>query len=209
MKTARQILLEYLQSKKVASASELSRGLRMSAANARHHLAILLSEGAIELVGTRPGRGRGRPSQLYSLSGQANRHNLDCLADALLQEALSSIPLNERAGYLVKIARKLSGGNHPVAASRHPTQRLNHAVQVLNQMNYQARWEAHSDSPRVIFGHCPYAAIHSAHPELCQMDAVLLGELMDPEGQPRPARLAACLEIGPQGTPQCIFRVAG
>jgi predicted ArsR family transcriptional regulator len=44
-------------------------------------------------------------------------------------------------------------------------------------MNYHARWEAGQQGPRILFGHCPYAAIIEKHPELCQMDAALLKEL--------------------------------
>ncbi|HUG33119.1 MAG TPA: hypothetical protein VMJ90_00005, partial [Anaerolineales bacterium] len=48
----------------------------------------------------------------------------------------------------------------------------------VNQMKYHARWEAGAGGPRIIFGHCPYAAILAKRPELCRMDAALLGELM-------------------------------
>jgi len=56
--------------------------------------------------------------------------------------------------------------------------RLNLIVEKLNQMNYHARWEAGREGPRVILGHCPYAAIIGKHPELCKMDAALLKDLM-------------------------------
>jgi predicted ArsR family transcriptional regulator len=58
------------------------------------------------------------------------------------------------------------------------TQRLGLAVQRLNEMGYQARWEAHRDAPRLFLGHCPYLAILPEHPELCQMDAHLLENLL-------------------------------
>ena len=56
--------------------------------------------------------------------------------------------------------------------------RLNLTVEKLNQMNYHARWEAGAEGPRIIFGHCPYAAIVGKHPELCEMDTVLVEEYL-------------------------------
>ena len=58
------------------------------------------------------------------------------------------------------------------------TQRLSQAVQHLNRMSYQARWEAHAQGPRVILQHCPYAAIVEQHPEVCRMDQFLLRNLL-------------------------------
>ncbi len=46
-------------------------------------------------------------------------------------------------------------------------------------MNYQARWEARSSGPRIVFAHCPYAMILPEHPELCQMDASLLESVLE------------------------------
>jgi predicted ArsR family transcriptional regulator len=44
-------------------------------------------------------------------------------------------------------------------------------------MNYHARWEAGAEGPRILFGHCPYAAIVGKHPELCEMDVSLVSQL--------------------------------
>jgi len=78
--------------------------------------------------------------------------------------------------------------------------RLNQTIRRLDEMNYQARWEASSQGPRVILGHCPYAAILAENPELCQMDAVFLSSQL---GQA--VDQVAKLERGPQGIPHCIF----
>ena len=64
------------------------------------------------------------------------------------------------------LAKRLAGdsgfSSQPIA------RRLNSSVEKLNQMNYHARWEAGPQGPRLIFGHCPYAALIGKHPELCQ-----------------------------------------
>ncbi len=77
---------------------------------------------------------------------------------------------------------------------------LTAAVQQLNRLGYQARWEAHASAPRLVLGHCPYAAIIAAHPELCQMDAALLEKLAR-----SPATQAEKLAPDNQGLLHCVF----
>lgn len=67
-------------------------------------------------------------------------------------------------------------------------------------MNYHARWEAGAEGPRVIFGHCPYAAIIARHPDLCRMDKALLEEWMG-----RSADQFAKIEI--EGSLVCVFGI--
>ena len=76
--------------------------------------------------------------------------------------------------------------------------RLNLTVEKLNQMNYHARWEAGSEGPRILFTHCPYAAIIEKHPELCQMDQAMLKELLA-----QPAR--QIFKSGKEGSSVCVF----
>jgi len=76
--------------------------------------------------------------------------------------------------------------------------RLNLAVEKLNQMNYHARWEAGPEGPRIIFGHCPYAAIIEKHPELCRMDAAILKDLMGQSAE-------QLSKIGQDKSLSCVF----
>jgi predicted ArsR family transcriptional regulator len=197
MKTSRQRLLEFLRSKKSASAGEIARALKMSAANARHHLAILLDEGVVEISKLRLGESRGRPAQVYSLTRQTGLHNLDKLSNALLQELLATVALEERPATLRRVASHLHGRE---ALPANLTHRLVHATRRLDEMNYQARWEAHAQAPRIVLEHCPYAAILPEHPELCQMDGFLL-EIMI--GQPVSQIIR--LERNSLGVTQCVF----
>jgi predicted ArsR family transcriptional regulator len=97
------------------------------------------------------------------------------------------------AGYLAR---------HPTGDSNFANQplakRLKLTAEKFNQMNYHAHWEAGSEGPRILFSHCPYAAIIERHPELCKMDAALLSELM---GQPT----RQIFKIGKDGSSVCVF----
>jgi predicted ArsR family transcriptional regulator len=192
MVTARQKVLAYLMKNRTASAREISRGLKMSAATVRHHLRVMVTDGRLEISFVRGRDGRGRPEKVYSLPSAVLGHNLSALSDAVLTEAGSSVRME-------MLAERLAAGstfaNQPVA------KRLNLTVEKLNTMNYHARWEAGPQGPRLIFGHCPYAAIIDKHPELCRMDESLLHELMgDPATQ--------MFKIGKDGSAMCVFALA-
>jgi len=166
---SRHKVLAYLTRTRTASVREISRALKMSAANVRHHLRVLVSDGRLELAPVRERGSRGRPEKLYSLPRAALGDNLSVLSDALLTEAGTQVSVEA-------LATRLVGESD--FASQPIVKRLNLVVEKLNQMNYHARWEAGPEGPRLILGHCPYAAIIDRHPELCKMDAALLKDLM-------------------------------
>ena len=139
----------------------------MSAATVRHHLRVLASDGRLEITEMRARGGRGRPEKVYSIPRAALGDNLSVLSEALWTEA-GSIKIDA-------LAKRLAGESD--FKNQIISKRLNLVVEKLNQMNYHARWEAGAGGPRIIFGHCPYAAIISKRPELCKMDAALLKEL--------------------------------
>ena len=165
MITARHKVLAHLKKTRAASAREIARALKMSAPNVRHHLSVLCSDGRVEFVAVNNREGRGRPEKLYSLSQAALGDNLSALANALLTEAGSRLNVEAIAN---RILDSSQFAGLPV------TKRLVLLVEKLNEMHYQARWEAGADGPRIIFGRCPYAKVIDGHPELCKMDIALL-----------------------------------
>lgn len=193
MQKARQKVLNYLNKTRTASAREISRALKISAATVRYHLRVLISDGRLEMVSTRGRDERGRPEKMYGLPRSVLGDNLAALSDVLLTEAGPSLQMDALAG---RLARGLTEGSH--LAGQPLTKRLSLTVEKLNQMNYHAHWEAGSEGPRIIFGHCPYAAIIEKHPELCQMDEAVLKEWM---GQPARQMFKA----GKEGSSVCVF----
>lgn len=189
MITARHKVLAYLHKTRTASAREISRALKMPAPNVRHHLRVLVSDGRLEVAPARRRDGRGRPEKVYSLPRAVLGDNLSALANALLVEAGSTVRMDALAK---RFAGETNFTGRPIA------RRLNLIIEKLNQMNYHARWEAGSAGPRIVLGHCPYAAIIEKHPELCQMDKALLREMM---GQPADQ----IFKIGKDESSVCVF----
>jgi predicted ArsR family transcriptional regulator len=173
MITARQKVLAHLKKIRAASAREIARALNMTTPNVRHHLGILVSDGRLEVTSVHQHGERGRPEKMYSLSQAALGDNLSVLADALLTEAGSA--LRQGLGQGLKIESVASRLMDSTQFTNLPiTKRLTLLVDKLNEMHYQARWEAGAEGPRVIFGRCPFAKIIENHPELCKIDASML-----------------------------------
>ena len=132
---------------------------------------------------------RGRPEKIYALPRAALGDNLAALSDALLSETGSRVQMEALADHL---AGESGPGNQTLA------KRLTFTVEKLNAMNYHAHWEAGPQGPRILFGHCPYAAIIEKHPELCHMDQAMLRKLTG-----EPAR--QIYRTGKEGSSVCVF----
>jgi len=205
MNTTQIRILAYLKAHPESSAAEISRAFRMTPANIRYHLHLLEGSGYLEVRKYPLPEGRGHPLHRYRLGVQAQPHNLDCLADILLNVAAKGAP-DARDGIAKTLSEQLfqrmadRAGNSKGKINL--TQRLTYIAHLLEAYQYQARWEAHSGAPRFIFGHCPYLAILASHPELCQMDRLLLEKLVQ-----KPVKQIARIGQGSPASPTCVFTI--
>ncbi len=211
MKTARQRLCDYIRQHPLVSVAELSQVMKVTEANIRYHLTILQEQGLVEEGGQKNQVAKGRPATLYKLSEQTLGHNLDCLSDALLTELFSDLSSETQREILQRTARRmLDGLSKPQSGitevnsskTQTLTRRLNGVIRLLNLLNYQARWEAHAEGPRLVLIHCPYKAVINTHPELCQLDRYFLQGLLDTPV----VQLIRHHEDQP-GLSQCLFQV--
>ena len=197
--TSRQRILAYLRLHNGVSAAEISRALRVTAANVRHHLGLLVADGRIQNLGPRPGGARGRPVQVYGLSDTAIGDNLAGLADLVLSVLLENVPAPGREALLENLAARLAPVTPGEATGSLP-RRLALTIEQLNRLGYAARWEAHAQAPRILFEHCPYAALIRNHPELCGLDVFILSQHLGAA-----VEQTACLEKTARGTTFCQF----
>lgn len=188
--TTRQKILDYLKRNRTVSSREIARALQMTPANARHHLGILAKDGRVEVIHQRQ-VGRGRPEKVYQLGSTYVGDNLSMLVEALLTEADGKVEMEA-------LGKRIAGESDSAGESL--MHRLSSTIKRLNEMHYQARWEAGAEGPRIVLGHCPYAAVIENHPELCVMDAALLAKLLDGK-----VNQTAKLEKGAGGLPYCVF----
>jgi len=200
MPNSRQKILTYIIEQQNTTVEELSRVFRVTPANIRHHLSILTEQGSVNVIGQKEVSKKGRPAQIYSASQLSNQNNLDHLSDALLCTLMCNAEPNKRIQLIEDIANHL--GSHFNTGFTNPTRRLYSTIYALNHMNYHAHWEAHIENPRIMLGHCPYRAILEIHPELCDMDASLLEQLLN-----APVKQVEKQTINIRGIPQCVFLI--
>lgn len=153
------------------TAAQIARRLGMSAAAVRHHLSILREDGRIDLTFTGVARPtRGRPQLRYRISERLRGDNLAMIAAGLLDAGRAVPARRNRSSLIDALSLVLSRKLAAVESGPGSTSQIASLVRRLNQLHYEARWEAGAEGPRIMFGHCPYAAIIEEHPELCQMD---------------------------------------
>lgn len=198
MPNSRQKILNYIIEQQNTTVEELSRVFRVTPANIRHHLSILIEQGSVNIIGQKALFKKGRPAQIYSSSQLSDQNNLDHLSDALLCTLMCNAEPNKRIQLIEDIANHL--GSQFRFGFSNPTRRLYLTIHALNHMNYQAHWEAHLENPHIMLGHCPYRAILEIHPELCDIDASLLEQLLN-----APVKQVEKQTINTRGIPQCIF----
>jgi predicted ArsR family transcriptional regulator len=199
MQYTRKQIIGYLKTHHSASIPELSQVLNLTVGNIRHHIETLASENVVEALGSLPNTGRGRPTRLYGLTKGTLDQNLEPLSSSLLQLLIKETPKTNIQQRVSQVAQTMIGDLEPPP---NIVQRLNQVIQWLNEHHYQARWEASPGGPRVILGHCPYAAIQKSNPEMCLIDNAILSQLI---GLPMERRRHQ--ERNAPGTMHCVFSV--
>ena len=201
MKNSRQRIIDYIKSRNLATVLEISQALNITPANARYHVHSMLKQGVIEKIGISLGQIARRPPGVYSLASTMRRHNMDRLASSFLLYTLDHKTPSKQAEILKKITFIMC--EKSIQSTGTFSQKLYKAINLLNEMNYSAHWEAHATMPRIIFNHCPYKSIVNEHPELCHFDQILLQTLTG-----LPFSQKNRLEKDQHGASFCLFLIS-
>jgi predicted ArsR family transcriptional regulator len=156
---------------------ELAQALDLTDNGVRVHITALERDGIVEQQGQR--RGTRKPSALYALTAEGEqlfpkaygpvlRELLDVLAEQLPPEALEEM--------LRVVGRRLAA-EHPSAPAE-PRARALAAVGVLNELGGLAELEAEGDRLLICGYSCPLSAMALRRPEICQLAAALLSEVI-------------------------------
>jgi predicted ArsR family transcriptional regulator len=174
-KSTRQRILDLLSIQGRASTAELSRAISVTQADIRYHISRMVKEGLVVPVKPKQSGRRGRPSRRYQLAIKSKQDNYDILVRALLTMMRVNGSREELEDLLARIAKQIPGKFMPGGPLG---QRLVQAVEQLNMLDYQARWEAHVSEPKIIFENCPFATLRPDFPEICTVDINLLVNLL-------------------------------
>jgi len=201
MQATRQAILEHLKQHGPTTVDELAEVLGLTTVTVRHHLDILRSEKLVGEPMVRHRTSRGRPQYVFGLTEKASAHfpkSYDQLAATVLDELKAQQPQLVNVIFEGVAARLSADAPTPVDGEPF-AERLNRAINFLNDRGYVARWETAPEGYVVHTNNCPYEAIAGLHPELCQMDMVLIGNLLGVVPQ-RLSRLA-------EGASSCAYLV--
>jgi predicted ArsR family transcriptional regulator len=163
------MIVDHLEKQPYACAEDLALLFSKTRANIQYHLKNLAQEGL--LIPVFPPvmvAERGRPRAYFALSQGERPTNFAMLAEELLNLYLEKDGDAKNVATLAKAILSL-----PSSSSSYVS-RLNRLVKELSIRGYQARWEAHASGPEIVFRNCPYAPLLPRHPELCQMDILIL-----------------------------------
>jgi DeoR family suf operon transcriptional repressor len=202
MQATRQLILEYLKKNGQATVDELADVLDLTSVTVRHHLDILRGEELVAEPIIRRRTSRGRPQYQFALTEKASVHfpkRYDDLAQKVLSEVKASASPQLVNVIFEGVAARLSAeAPHPTAHETLP-RRLNRAVQFLSERGYVAHWEKSAEGYLLHTSNCPYEALAAQHTELCNIDLVLVGNLLGLVPQ-RVQRLA-------EGAPSCAYLI--
>jgi predicted ArsR family transcriptional regulator len=181
---------------------ELAEAVDLTDNAVRAQLAALERDGLVRQGSAQGGgrRGPGKPATLYHISPDGERLFAKAYApvlSALLDVLSDRLPATE----LDAIARETG---HRLAADQAPPSgtletRIQRGVALLGQLGGLAEVERRDDG-YVIRGYsCPTAAVVTDHPELCQIAASLLSDVIG-------APVVECCDRG--DPPRCRFSVS-
>jgi predicted ArsR family transcriptional regulator len=168
-----------------STAAALAQELGTSATAVRRPLKSLQEAGLVQAsdkvpYGPEPGPRRGRPSQVFSLTG-AGRAACEQAYDALALEALRF--LAERDGreaiqeFAHDRARRLLSVPHAAVASGTAT--VHEVADRLSEQGFAASVEPLSrDGAQLCQHHCPVVDAAGEFPELCDAETEMLGQLL-------------------------------
>ena len=158
---------------------ELARELDLTNNGVRAHLATLERDGIVRQSGVvRREIGGGKPAYLYELTPEAEDlfpKAYEPVLHRLLDVLAEQFEPDESEALLRSVGRLMAKGE--TVPTHGPRERLEAAVEVLNELGGLAELEA-QDGAYVIRGYsCPLAALTKEHPEICRMVETLITEL--------------------------------
>ncbi|MCB0204340.1 MAG: ArsR family transcriptional regulator [Anaerolineae bacterium] len=204
MQPTRLRILEILKEQGDLTVAELARQLGMAPVSVRHHLDVLQGEQLICSPRVRRRGTVGRPRQVYTLTEAANAYfprNHGMLASRLLEELKAILPPAQLQAVFERLADGLAADARPLQQDATPKQRVERAVEFLDDRGYLARYEFVDDHYVIYTLNCPYQGIAEQHRELCAMDKRLLERLL--------GSAAVVINRMSEGGCRCAYQASG
>lgn len=183
MQVTRQRIIDLLRKQGQATVEELARTVGLTPMAIRHHLNVLLAENLIAVHHTKRQRKPGRPVQVYSLTNEARKlypQEYFQLTDLLVEEVARRIGQDGVLAVFSNIADRLIEDGptlHPDSLSFE--QRLDAVTDFLREKGFMVEWGIENGRYAIHHLDCPYRQFSQQHQEVCQIDAKLIGTMLN------------------------------
>lgn len=158
---------------------EIAHAANLSALAMRYHIGILQEQGLITAQDGEPS-GVGRPASRFALADCACAQlpqQYDWLSASLLDELNAAIG-EKRTRSFLRDTGKAAAHTAALPKNATPRKRVERAAKFLNQRGYMATWKQTADGLTINLCNCPYQDVARQHPELCELDSAMIGELV-------------------------------
>lgn len=191
MSDIRRTVLETLSQHGTLPIDEIARAAHLSTMAMRYHLTLLVEEGLIVADTVNHRAAVGRPQVLYALADDAHEHlpkQYAWLAEQLLDEFGKAYGEKEKRALMRRAGRHMATLAPAMRPNARIESRVKHTANFLSERGYMARWEKEADEFRLYVCNCPYRQVMRTHPQVCDMDIAMVGELLG-----TPAKMSTCM----------------
>ncbi len=181
-------LLALLRKHGALSIAQLGQASQVTATAVRQRLTRLMSQGYIERVTTRTGR--GRPSHRYSLTEKARResgNNFSDLALVLWDEIRSIQDPQIRQGLLKRLVQRLVEQYRDRITGETPEARMYSLRALFSERRVDVEVSSPEGLPQLTVVSCPYPDLAEHDRAICALEKMLFAELVQV-----PLQLAQC-----------------
>ncbi|MFQ6013809.1 MAG: helix-turn-helix transcriptional regulator [Anaerolineae bacterium] len=198
MQESRQQILETIKVQGQATIDQLAKALQLKPITIRHHVALLEGEGFIT---SRKVRGKvGRPYLVFSMTEKGNElfpKSYHLLASRLLAKVKELEGEEKVRSILQDIGKELADTLGPEIRGNDPKERVSQVIEHLAKEGYLIQPEEGKIGYILRVYNCPYRYVAHQHPEICELDQILLQELL---GKSLKRRASVS-----EGDPSCVY----
>lgn len=186
MQSTRHEILEILKEEREATVEDLASRLELTPMTIRHHLNVLQAQNLVVATTVRRSQKVGRPRLVYTLTEAADElfpQSYGELARHLVTEIKETMGPEETEAIFRRIGDRIADEAPAPDEDQNFEERLDQAASFLEELGFIFRWEKTDEGFLLTNVNCPYRHVTREHPEVCVMDTVLLGRLLEVEPQ--------------------------
>jgi DeoR family suf operon transcriptional repressor len=172
-------MLDFIRQNRAVTISALITEMGVTATAVRQRLGRLITDGLIERVTER--KGRGRPNHRYSLTEKGDRtagDNFADMASVLWDEIKSVEDPAVRRGLLKRIADRFVERYRPSVDGDTLTDRMKSLAALMGERQISFLVSEVNSLPVIAAHSCPYPELAKADRGVCTMEKLMLSEIL-------------------------------